>query len=65
MHLPYDPAVKNKRNKNICSHTCGCQGEGGGGGMGWEVGVIIYRIDKQQGPTVWYRKLYSASYDKP
>ena len=47
--------------------TCGCQGGGG-----WErdkLGVwdqqmqtIIYRMDKQQGPTVQHRELYSISW---
>ena len=26
---------------------------------------IIYRVDKQQAPTVQQRELYSISYDKP
>ena len=26
---------------------------------------ITYRIDKQQGPTVEHKELYSISYDKP
>ena len=46
--------------------TCGCQG--GGGGLDWEFGVmqaITYRTDKQQGPTVAHRELYSISWDKP
>ena len=50
--------------------TGGCQGGGG-----WErvaLGVWdqhmqtdIYRMDKQQGPTVQHRELYSISCDKP
>ena len=27
--------------------------------------IIIQRMDKQQGPTVEHRELYSISYDKP
>ena len=37
-------------------------------GMGtWDkyMQIIIYRMDKQQGPTVQHRKLYSISYGKP
>ena len=39
-------------------------------GMDWEFGgqqmqTIIYRMDKQQGPTVQHRELYSTSCDKP
>ena len=42
-----------------------------GGGMDWEfeVGrcklVYIYMMDKQQGPNVQHRELYSISCDKP
>ena len=25
----------------------------------------IYRMDKQEGPTVWHKELQSISYDKP
>ena len=25
----------------------------------------MYSVDKQQGPTVYHRELYSTSYDKP
>ena len=44
------------------------------GGAGWERGgvgiwgqqmlTIIYRMDKQQGPTVQHRELYSTFSDK-
>ena len=27
--------------------------------------TVIYRMDKQQGPTVQHRELYSIPYDKP
>ena len=51
--------------------TCGCQGGGWqGAGMDWGLGLAvahyyIYRMDKQQGPTVEHRELYSISCDKP
>ena len=45
------------------------------GGSRWErdklevsdqqVQATIYKIDKQQGPTVLHRELYSVSYNKP
>ena len=39
----------------------------GWGGINWEFGIntIIYinKIDKQQGPTVQHRELYSISYN--
>ena len=50
--------------------TCGCQGGGGWRkeGLGvwdYQIQTIIYRMDKQQGPTVLHRELYSISCDKP
>ena len=50
--------------------TCGCQGEVGWGRDGSEVWgqqtqTAIYRMDKQQGPTVEHKELYSLPYDKP
>ena len=50
--------------------TGGCQGgEGWGrdglGVWGQRMQTIIYRMDKQQGPTVQHRELYSISCDKP
>ena len=47
----------------------GCQGEGGQGkeGLGdWDqqMRTIMYRMDKQQGPTVQHGELYSISYNK-
>ena len=61
---------KQKQNHGHREQTCGCQGGGGWGrdGVG-RLGVadvsFIYRVDKQQGPTVDHRELYSISYDKP
>ena len=31
----------------------------------WQMQTAIYKMDKQQGPTVWCRELYSRSYNKP
>ena len=39
-------------------------GEGerdGLGAWGWQIETIIHRMDKQQGPTVGHRELYSIS----
>ena len=46
------------------------QGSGGWvrdglGVQGQQMQTIIYRMDKQQGPTVEHRELYSVSWDKP
>ena len=35
------------------------------GTWGLEMQTVMYRIDKQQGPTVQHRELYSVSCDKP
>ena len=40
--------------------TSGCQGGGG-----WERDGVGGRMDKQPGPTVRHRELYSISCDKP
>ena len=48
----------------------GCH-RGGEVGEGWNRSLalvdatIIYRMDKQQGPTVQHKELYSISCDKP
>ena len=51
--------------------TCGCLGEVASGGEGWiesfglaDVNYYIYRMDKQEGPIVWHRELYSISRSK-
>ena len=40
-------------------------GEDGLGGWGQQIQTIIYIMDKQQGPTVQHRELYSVSCNKP
>ena len=40
-------------------------GEGWMGGWDQQMQTIMYRMDKQQGPTVQHRELYSISCDKP
>ena len=45
------------------------KGKGGGGWITQEFGIsrqtTIYEIDKEQGPTVQHRELYSISQNKP
>ena len=46
------------------------KGKGDGGGINWEFGIsryklLLHKIDKQQGPTVYHRELYSISCNKP
>ena len=63
-------SMKQKQNHGHKEQKGGCQG-----GQGWErieLGVSdqqmqtgIKRMDKQQGPTVYHRQLYSISCDKP
>ena len=50
-------SMKQKQTHRYREHTCGCQGGGrwGRGGLGvwdWQMQTIIYKMDKQQGPTV-------------
>ena len=57
-------STKQKQTHRHREQTCGCQGGGGWArdGLGvWDqqMQTIIYRMDKQQGPTVQHRELYS------
>ena len=38
---------------------------GGGIKQDQQIQTTIYKMDKQQGPTVQHRELYSVSYNKP
>ena len=63
-------STKQKQTHRRREQTCGCQGGGGWGrdGVGvWgqQMQTSIYRMDKQQGPTVQHRELYLISCDKP
>ena len=63
-------STKQKQTHKYREQTCGCQGGGewgeeGLGVWGQQMQTIIYRMDKQQGPTVEHRGLYSISCDKP
>ena len=63
-------SMKQKQNYRHREQTGGCQGEGGWerdrqGVWDQQMQTIIYRTDKQQGPTVQHRELYTISYDKP
>ena len=62
-------SVKQKQTHRHRNQTCGFQGGGvwgrdGLGVWGQQMQTTIYRMDKQQGPTVLYRELYSVSCDK-
>ena len=58
-------SAKQKQTHRHRGQTCGCQGVGGGGrGMNWEFGVGRCKLmDKQQGPNVQHRELYSIFCD--
>ena len=63
-------STKQKQTHRRREQTCGCQGGGGWGkdGVGvWDqqMQTITYKMDKQQGPAVQHRELYSISCDKP
>ena len=65
--------TKQKETHRHREQTCGCRRGGGGGGgrregggvWGQQMQAIIYRLDKQQGPTVQHRELDSIPCDKP
>ena len=62
--------TKQKQTHGCRKQTYGCQW-----GKGWERNklevwdqqmlTVIYRIDKEQGPTVQHRELYLISCNKP
>ena len=59
-------SMKQKQTHRHGEQTCGCQaggeqGRDGVGGWALQIQTIIYRMDKQQGPTVQHRELYSIS----
>ena len=60
---------KQKQTYRHREQTCGCQGrsklEAGRTGVWQQMGTITRRMDKQQGPMVWHKELYSVSCDKP
>ena len=68
-NLKYDTSeliMKQKQTHRHREQTCGCQGGGCWEGDGvevwdWQMQTTIYRMDKQQGPTVQHRELYSIS----
>ena len=57
-----NPSMKQKQTHRHREQTCGCQARGGGGVGLWgryalgvwgqQMQTTIYRMDKQQGPTV-------------
>ena len=62
-------SMKQKQIHRYKEQICGCQGwecgEGWIGSWDQQIQTITYRMDKQQGPTVQHRELYSISYNKP
>ena len=59
-------STKQKQTHRHREQTCGCQGGGSGLGV-WDqqMQTVINKMDKQQGPAVQHRELYSISCDKP
>ena len=54
------------RVQGYCNQGRECWGEEWTGRLGLaDVNCYIQKLDKQQGPTMQHRKLYSVSYDKP
>ena len=64
-------STKQKQNHRHREQTCGFRGLGGeeregwSGSLGLADATSIYRMDKQQDPTVKHRELYPISWDKP
>ena len=63
-------SMKQKQTHRHREQICGCQegvgwGRDGVGCWDQQMQTITYRLDKQQGPTVEHRELYSISCDKP
>ena len=64
-----DLSTKQKQT-DIENRLVAASGLGGGerdglGDWGWQMQAITFKMDKQQGPTVQHRELYSMSCDKP
>ena len=64
--------TKRNRLADVENRLVVAKGEGGGGEeVGWtgSLGLVdansSIQDEKQQGPTVWHRELYSISTDKP
>ena len=69
-NLEYDtnePFMKHThRHRELVGAKVG--GRVGRDGLGvWDqqMQTILYRVDKQQGPTIYHKELYSISYNKP
>ena len=63
-------SMKQKQTHRHKEQICGRQGGGEWerdklGVQDQQIQTIIYTIDKQQGPTVQHKELYSISCDKP
>ena len=62
-------SMKQKQNQGHREHRWFTKGRAwerdGVGGCGQQIQGFIYKTDKQQGPPVSHRELYSISYDKP
>ena len=62
--------ISTQQKQTHREQICGCQGEGEvkegrTESLGLADASIKYRMNKQQGPTVHQRELYSISCDKP
>ena len=60
-------SMKQKQTHRHRKQISGCPGGGemGDGNLGFVYANYYIRMDKQQGPTVQHRELYSSSCDKP
>ena len=65
MNLSTKPRLPDIENRPVVAKGMGRLGRDGVGVCGQQMQTIIYSMDKQQGPTVEHRELYSISCDKP
>ena len=57
-------AVSQTQKRNLCLPK-EKEGRGKSGIQDWQIQTTKYKVDKQQGPTVQQRELYSVSCNKP
>ena len=55
---------QNHGHREQTARVRGC-GKDAEEGSGQQMEAFIYKVDKQQGPTLQHRELYLISYDKP
>ena len=65
MNLSMKQKQTHKENRLMVAKGEAQQGKEGLGSWGWQMETSIYRIEKQQSPSVQHRELHSIPCDKP